>query len=569
MPKFKLGKFQDKIDLRLKQMEEMQFVLRLWSKDASLWSENKVNKEISNSLGWLNVVEKMIAALPMLWKFEYEIKTSGFKHVVVLGMGGSSLSSSVFKKLVDPGSQGLPLTVIDTTDPDTILEAEKLLPLGNTLFILASKSGNTVEPLALFEYFYEKIKAIKGESAGENFVAITDSGTPLVSLASKYNFKHVFLNFSDVGGRYSIFTYFGIVPAILMGVNVGDLLERTLLMVHDCSAGVPIRKNSGVVLGAVIGELAKLGKNKLTFFVPDSVSVVKMWLEQLIAESTGKKGTGIIPVTGDINSGNTFYSNDRTFVFINYSGSFKQDWIEKINSLEQEGHPVIIIELDDILDFGKEFFRWQIATAISGAILEINPFDQPNVQENKANTEKILQNIESKGKVKEDKPLFNDRGLRYMGTTNGSITGEAFLDDFFSLGKAGDFISIQAYLPESPKVTNELEKLRKYLEENLHLATTYGFGPRYLHSTGQLHKGGINNGLFIILTGGNSTDVEIPGKPYTFGMLKNAQANGDFKALQEHNRRVIKIDIGEDLLKGINCLKETIKTSLALQLKFV
>ncbi|HET6244323.1 MAG: hypothetical protein H0V01_05875 [Bacteroidetes bacterium] len=569
MPKFKLGKYQKKIDMRLSQIEEQQYVLRLWSKDASLWGENKGEKTITQSLGWLNIVEKTIAALPMLLKFESDIHSSGFKHIVILGMGGSSLSSFVYKKIIQKENQGIPFTVLDTTDPEIILETEKLIPLENTLFILASKSGTTVEPQALFEYFYDKLKQIKGESAGENFVAITDPGTMLVKQAKELNFRQIFLNYSDIGGRYSIFTYFGIIPAILMGVNVGELLERTLLMVHECSAGVPLRKNPGAVLGGVLAELVKQGRNKLTFFMPEEISPMKMWFEQLIAESTGKKGVGILPVSGDITSGNTFYGNDRIFVFINYAGVFDQEWSDKINSLEEEGHPVIIIELDDIHDFGMEFFRWQFATAISGAILNINPFDQPNVQQNKENTEKILKTIESKGLLKEDKPLFIDKGLRFSGTTNGSVTAEAFLDDFFSLAVTGDYIGIQAYIPETIKTTSEIEKLRKFLEENLHLASTSGFGPRYLHSTGQFHKGGPNNGLFILLTGGNSVDIDVPGKPYTFGMLKNSQAIGDFKALQDHKRRVIKIDLGEDVSKGLYNLRETIKTSLTLQVKFV
>ena len=569
IPLFNLGKVQGKVELRLSQLEEMQCVLRLWSKDATLWNEPKGSKEITNYLGWLHVVEKMIAALPMLWKFEADIKAAGFTHVIVMGMGGSSLSSFVFNKTIQNNNQGIPLTVLDTTDPETILEAESNISLESTLFILASKSGNTIEPQSLFEYFYNKLKKVKGESAGENFIAITDPGTPLIKQAAKYNFRHVFLNYADIGGRFSVLSYFGIVPAILMGVNVGELLERTLLMVHECSAGVPVRQNPGVILGGIIAELARLGKNKLTFFMPDELSPLGLWLEQLIAESTGKKGTGIIPVMGDLTAANTFYSNDRTFVFINYAGTASEEFSQKIISLKEEDQPVVIIELEDMFDLGKEFFRWEIATAIAGAILGINPFDQPNVQESKENTEKILKMIEAKGKLKEEKPLFNERGLRYSGTTKGSINAEAFLDDFFSLGIAGDFIAVLAYLPETTKTTNELFKLRKYLEEGLHLATTFSFGPRYLHSTGQLFKGGANNGLFILLTGENTTDIEIPGKPYTFGMLKNAQAGGDFQALQAHNRRVIKIDLGEDTVKGIIKLRETIKSSLALQLKFV
>jgi transaldolase / glucose-6-phosphate isomerase len=569
MPFVNLGRCQGKAEMRLNQMEEQQYVLRLWSKDVTLWGEPKGSKEIVNCLGWLDVIEKMIASLPMLWKFETETKAAGFKQVVVMGMGGSSLSSFVFNQMVEPSEKGLPVIVLDTTDPETINASLKGIDLEETLFILASKSGTTTEPQALFEYFYNKLYEIKGNIAGENFVAITDPGTFLVKQAAEKNFRHVFLNYSDIGGRYSALSYFGIVPAVLMGVNVGEMLENALLMVHACSAGVPVRHNPGVLLGGLMGDLARQQKDKLTFFLPEKLKPFGLWLEQLIAESTGKRGTGILPVIGDLQASIKHYGKDRVFVFINLADGFDASWNEKMKMLEEEGHPVIKMELQSILSLGQEFFRWEVATAIAGAVMGINPFDQPNVQESKEITSAILKNLEAGNKSSEIKPLFTDKGMKFYGKPGGAPHAENYIDNLLSQTKEGDFVAIQAYLPETNEITNSLEMMRKTFEEGLHLAVTYGYGPRYLHSTGQLHKGGGDSGYFIILTGGNRTDLQIPGKAYTFGQLKNAQAAGDYEALVNHNKRVIRIDLGEKVEENLAILQNSIKEALSLQLKFV
>ncbi|MBA3901586.1 MAG: glucose-6-phosphate isomerase [Bacteroidetes bacterium] len=421
----------------------------------------------------------------------------------------------------------------------------------------------------MFEYFYHELELLTGDDAGANFIAITDPGTFLEKQAVEKGFRQVFLNFADIGGRYSALSYFGIVPAILMGVNVGELLERTLVMMQACSAGVPVRQNPGVYLGGIIGELARQEKNKLTFFLPDNLKPFGKWLEQLIAESTGKRETGILPVMGDFYASNNHYGKDRVFVFINQAENFNEAWNTKIKEMEDAGFPVVKIELEDMLSLGQEFFRWEIATATAGAILGINPFDQPNVQENKEITAAMLANLEQGNRSGEIMPLFNDKGMKFYGRPGGYPIAENFIDHLFSQAIEGDYVSIQAFIPENEHTTTYLEQLKKKLEEGLHLATTYGFGPRYLHSTGQLHKGGANNGYFILITGGNKNDIEIPGRKYTFGKLKKAQAAGDYEALINHNRKVIRIELGEKVNEGLSTLKNAVNEALTLQLKFV
>jgi transaldolase / glucose-6-phosphate isomerase len=569
MPEINLGRHKVKVDMRINQMEEQQYVLRLWSKDVTLWGEPKGSMEIVNSLGWLNVIDKMITALPMLWKFESETKSAGFSHLVLLGMGGSSLSTFVFEQMVKPEDTGMPVIVIDSTDPETILSLTKDINLEETLFILASKSGNTAEPQALFEFFYDKLYKIKGDNAGKNFIAITDPGTILEKQSAEKGFRQTFLNYNDIGGRYSALSFFGMVPAILMGVNVAEMLERALSMVHACSAGVPVRQNPGVYLGGIIGELARQEKDKLTFILPDNLRYFGLWLEQLIAESTGKGGTGILPVFANVESPIKHYGKDRVFVLINQADAFDQVWNEKIIELKNSGFPVIKIELEDMLSIGQEFFRWEVATSIAGAILGVNPFDQPNVQESKEVTASILNNLEKGDKTNEIKPLFMEKGMKFYGKPGSSPHAENLIDLLLSQTKEGDFISLLSYIPENEKSTAGMESLRVIFEEGLHLATTYGFGPRYLHSTGQLHKGGMNNGYYILLTGGNSTEMKIPGKNYTFQELKHAQAAGDFETLINHQRKVIKIDLGENYNEKLELLQGIVKEALSLQLKFV
>ncbi len=432
-----------------------------------------------------------------------------------------------------------------------------------TLFIVSSKSGSTTEVNALYTYYFDRVKKIEGENAGEHFIVITDEGSPLIELAEKQRFRKVFLNFPEIGGRFSALSYFGILPAALMGVNVKELLQRTLSMVEDCGPQVPAAQNPGVVLGVVLAELAAEGFDKLTYLLPASLSSFGLWLEQLLAESTGKKGKGILPVNGNPLLEKRSYGTDRVFFQLEIEGQENNRDYKKSEDIILMKHPLISILIKDELDLGKEFFRWEIATATVGAIMGVDPFDQPNVQESKKYTGDILKKMKQEVKPTDVRPALTESYLNYYAVekqTNAKLLLQAFLGAL----QPRDYISIQAYLPEIPEVQKYISEMRQHLQRSTHLASTSEFGPRYLHSTGQLHKGGINSGIFIQLICSSPVDVLIPGCEYTFGMLKRAQAFGDNEALLKNKRRVILIDLGEDFLRGLESLKEVIKRASPL-----
>lgn len=558
-----LGEFDKVFQDRLTLLEEQQFCTRLWRKDPSLWTNDPMGQEaIRNKLGWLHVAEKMEQNLEELSQFCAEVKEAGFRHVVHMGMGGSSLAPLVFQHTFGPAKNGLHLTILDTTDPATIRAIEKRLSLKETLFIVASKSGTTAEAMAFCEYFYQKVKGLKGDLAGENFLAITDPGTSLVKLAQERSFRRVFQNFTDIGGRYSALSYFGIVPAALMGLDVAELLARSLRMSHACSSCVPVRKSPGIVLGAVLGELALHGRDKVTFLVPEAMSTLGMWLEQLLAESTGKEGTGVLPVAGEGVGDPSLYGHDRLFVYIRLKHEVDQHLERSVEGLRKAGQPVVTIEMEDQTDLSQEFFRWEIATATAGSILSINPFDQPNVQESKNNTNRLLKSVFEEGRLPEERPILVEGPLSLY-AEDGSTTLTDTLTRFFKQTSSGNYVALLAYFTEETDNNLALQDIRLQLRDRLHLATTVGYGPRYLHSTGQLHKGGRNTGFFLQLTGDDDYDLPVPGKPYTFGVLKQAQALGDLEALRQHGRPVLRIHLGSDVGQGLVRLKEVVQSALA------
>jgi transaldolase/glucose-6-phosphate isomerase len=560
---FVLGKYQTAVHDRLANMAETHFSRQLWQKDPGLWkSDPKDQAEIRNALGWLHVAEKMEDNLKELNTFKDEILNAGFRHVLHMGMGGSSLTPLVFARIFTPDPQALPLTVLDSTDPATVLKVSHALPLKDTLFIIASKSGTTAEPLAFAEYFYQKLKKIKGERAGENFCVITDPGTPLVQMARERRYRKTFLNFADIGGRYSALSYFGLVPATLMGVDVSELLERALRMRHACDSSVPTMDNPGLMLGAALGELARNYKrNKLTFLIPKAIAQLGLWLEQLLAESTGKEGTGILPVAGEPIGEPADYGEDRIFVYIRMKDTTDKILERSVAYLRETGQPLITITLDDVLDLGQEFFRWEIATATAGAILGINAFNQPNVQESKDNTNRLLALVRTQGKLPEEKPSRVKDPLKLYFKESAS-TIPATLKQFLVQSRPGDYLALMAYIPENPANQRALQDIRSLLQDSLHIPTTLGYGPRYLHSTGQFHKGGPNTGLFLQLTAEDARDIPIPGAPYTFGVFKRAQALGDLEALEKHGRRVGHIDLGKDIHQGLAALKEVLESAV-------
>ncbi|UOQ76673.1 hypothetical protein MUN84_19450 [Hymenobacter sp. 5516J-16] len=385
---------------------------------------------------------------------------------------------------------------------------------------------------------------MKGEKAGENFVAITDPGSKFVTQATEEGYRRIFLNFAEVGGRFSALSYFGLVPAALYGIDIKTLLERAIGMMRATGAEGDVAQNPGLELGVALGVLAQQGRDKLTLVVPDNLTDLGLWLEQLIAESTGKEGKGILPLAGDPLNGPEVYGQDRVFVYVGYENQPDEENRRKVAALAAAGHPVITILMQDALDLGQEFFRWEVATAVASAVLEINPFDQPNVQAAKTATDQLMKVVVEQGALpQETAPVLQEGGLDYYASVSGGSAVEV-LRNFFGQSQPGNFLCIQAYLQETPALNQELQELRRVVQERLHIATASGYGPRFLHSTGQYHKGGPDTGLFLQLTTDHAQDLPLPGRPYTFGTFQNAQAAGDLRALQDYNRRTLRVHLG-------------------------
>ncbi len=557
-----LGPYRAALEERLIRLEKEQFCPRLWRRDPSLWkADEKVQEQISHSLGWLHVAEKMEDRLAELTACAREVREAGFRQVVHMGMGGSSLAPLAFREIFAVGEQGLTLNVLDTTDPATILGLARRLPLKETLFIVASKSGTTAEPNAFGDYFFTRIRELKGDRAGDNFVAITDPGSPLAQVAQERGFRRTFLNFADIGGRYSALSYFGLVPAALLGLEVGELLRRALRMQHACAADVPPGENPGLVLGAVLGELARHGRDKVTLVTPPAIATLGMWLEQLLAESTGKEGTGLLPVAGEPLGDPSLYGADRMFVYLRLAEEEDQALERGVAALKQAGQPVITLRLQDRLDLAPEFFRWEMATATAGALLGINPFDQPNVKESKDNTNRLLALVRQQGRLPEEEPALTAGDLKiYAAQATPTLAGT--LAQFLKQARPGEYLALLAYLPEEPATEAALATLRRQLRDCLKLATTLGYGPRYLHSTGQLHKGGPNTGLFVLLTADDPEDAQVPGRPFTFGVFKQAQALGDLEALHRHGRRALRLHLGANPARGLAQLNQAVSKVL-------
>jgi transaldolase/glucose-6-phosphate isomerase len=562
-----LGTYQESINIRLKAWNAANVAARIWQKDGTVWvpdpEQAAQTAELTNRLGWLNLAEEMLAETDQLKAFAGEIKTAGFQEVVLLGMGGSSLAPEVYMKTffnppsstvgkVD-GDEGLPLTVLDSTDPDQVAAVTaRLADLSKTLFLVSSKSGSTIEVLSFYKHFYGLVSQVK-ENPGESFIAITDAGSGLEKLAQEKSFRRIFRANPEVGGRYSALTHFGLVPAALIGVDLPKLLRRARSMASACRNHA--LQNPGLQLGAAMGELALTGRDKITFFVSPKITAFGAWVEQLIAESLGKQGTGILPVVDEAITEPIFYNNDRLFVYLRLAGDENIELDGKVEVLEAAGHPVIWIQMDELEDLGQEFFRWEMATAAAGAILKINPFDQPNVELAKIKARELMAEFERSGALPAEAPTLDYDDIDAYGPAMGE-TVTAALQAFLTNFRPGDYIALMAYLPYEPEIDAALNELRLRLRNRLRTATTVGYGPRFLHSTGQLHKGDGNKGLFIQLTHTPATDVAIPGERYTFATLIAAQAQGDYNALKQNNRRLIRFHIekGQNLAGALRKL---------------
>ncbi len=553
-----LGPYAPQVEAVWADLEKRDAASKIWAKDARLWKGESGHQQIiQNSLGWLSVTSLIRQHRANLAQFAVEVIQAGFTHLVLLGMGGSSLCPDVLR-LTFGEKAGFPrLLVLDTTDPASVRGVETSVDLARTLFVVASKSGTTPEIGAFFEYFFDRVRQVRGEAAGEQFIAITDAGTPLEALGAERKFRRTFLNPADIGGRYSALSFFGMVPATLMGLDVLRLVDRAEAMARACASGVPAYENPGVWLGAILGALAKAGRDKVTYLCSPEIASFGYWAEQLIAESTGKDGTGILPVEGEAVGALDVYGNDRVFVQLRLDGSADGSLDEQARQLEQNGHPVVTIRLHDRYDLGAEFFRWEFATAVAGAVLGVNPFDQPNVQESKENTRRLLEEFRNVGKLPEGMAIFATEAIRLYGDTASAtaIRGAKSLRDALSAHlkriKAGDYVGLTAYLQASAPNTAALDEIRLAIRDRFRVATTLGYGPRFLHSTGQLHKGGGDNGVYVQITADDPVDLAIPGEPYTFSILKAAQALGDLESLQRRKRRALRLHIAGPIEAGL------------------
>jgi transaldolase/glucose-6-phosphate isomerase len=551
-----LDGYQTNVDIRLKAWDAAHVAERIWEMDGTVWVADPDaaanTPELTNRLGWLHLPDEMPAQVDELTAFAAEVKAAGFEQVVLLGMGGSSLAPEVYSRTFG-AANGLPLIVLDSTNPQQVQHVtNSLSDVANTLFLVSSKSGGTLETLLLHKHFFQLVGEAKA-NPGENFVAITDAGSKLETLAQEQGFRRVFNADATVGGRYSALTHFGLVPAALLGVDMGKLLRRAGSMANACRGHAA--NNPGLQLGAALGELALLGRDKLTFFVSPKVAAFGVWVEQLIAESLGKQGVGLVPVVDEAITEPILYNNDRLFVYLRLVGDDNNALDSRVDVLEAAGHPVIWIDLDELEDLGQEFFRWEMATAAAGAVLKINPFDQPNVEQAKTLARELMAEFEQSGALPTEAPTLDYDDIDAYGPVMGETVTEA-LAAFLQQYRPGDYVAIMAYLPPSPAIDAALNELRLTLRSRLRAATTVGYGPRFLHSTGQLHKGDANRGLFIQLTHTPAVDVPIPGEPYSFATLLTAQAQGDYQALQANNRRLIRfhIEAGQDLPDAIRKL---------------
>lgn len=555
------GKLKTEIGEGYSEMEKLHAVQRLYDKDARLWKTDAEDiKSIDNRLGWLDVPTNTKELL----EFAGQIKNEGYRYAVLLGMGGSSLCSEVARETFG-ARQGYPeLLVLDNTAPDAILDLQKQIDMSKTLFIAASKSGGTMETISFFKYFYEQLKATGFADPGKNFVAITDDDTPLVKMADEYHFRKTFINRGDIGGRYSVLSDFGLVPMALMGIDIEALLDHTRQMRVLCRQDI-VSANPGVSLGVALGVAQKHGCDKVTFIMSSSIQAFGYWVEQLIAESTGKEEIGLIPVIGEDLGGPDVYGDDRVFVHVYLASDDNLDSGKKLSALEQAGHPIIHIEVADKLSLGGEYYRWEIATAIAGAVIGINPFDEPNVAEGKKNTNDILEEWSKNGYFKKVTPMLRENELLFYGSDNikiisdkGQIPVRDFIKEFTGLVRPGDYLSLLCYFEENEERTTALEGWRLHLRDQRKVATTLAYGPRYLHSTGQLHKGGPPTGAYIILMGADKEPLAIPGQKFGFNVLNEAQSLGDFRSLNDKGRKVLYIQLGKDIDTGLKNLLQLI-----------
>ncbi len=555
----------DAVAASLEDWKKNNKVARLWQKNASLWS----GTDESNWLGWLTITEDQLANINALKQIASEVKKARFKNALLLGMGGSSLCPEVLRMTFGK-IKGFPdLHVLDSTDPAQIMAIEAKVDLKSTICIVSSKSGSTLEPNIYKQYFFERVKTKVGEKeAGNRFIAITDPSSKMQQVAEADKFRKIYMGVPSIGGRYSAISNFGMVPAAVMGLGVAKFLKNTEEMVQACGASAAADSNPGVILGNILGVAANQGRDKITIIASPGISDLGAWLEQLIAESTGKIGKGIIPVDRERLAKPAVYGNDRVFAYLRLATKPNKAQDAAVAALEKAGHPVVRISLPNIYNLGQEFFRWEIATAVAGSIIGINAFNQPDVEASKIETKKLTSQYEATGSLPPEVPFFEASGIKLFADEKNvaAVHGPTLADVLkahLSRLKAGDYFGVLGYITMNPANENSLQVIRHAVRDKKKVATVLGFGPRFLHSTGQAYKGGPNSGVFLQITCDDAKDLQVPGQKYTFGIVKAAQARGDFAVLAERGRRALRVHLGKNLKSGLASLTKALQKAIA------
>jgi len=544
-------------------------VQRLWQRDASLWT----GSDEANWLGWLNIIDEQIAQQDQLQKLAKEVQNRGFRHVLLLGMGGSSLCPEVLRMTFGRIIHFPELHVLDSTDPAQVKAFEHAIDIPQTLFIVSSKSGSTLEPNIFKQYFFERTKqAVGAVQAGSHFIAITDPGSKMQQVAEADRFLKIFFGRPSIGGRYSALSNFGMVPAAVMGLDTRKFLTRTADMARACGASSPVEQNPGALLGIILGTAANAGRDKITIITSPGIADLGAWMEQLIAESTGKIGKGIIPVDREALAAPVVYGNDRIFAYVRLEGGADAGQDAKVAAIEKAGHPVVRISMADIYDLGAEFFRWEIATAVAGAIIGINAFNQPDVEASKIATRNLTSEYEKTGSLPAEKPVVEDAGIKlFTDEKNAAELAKAagseqtlagYLKAHLARIHASDYFALLGYIQMNAEHEQSLQAVRHAVRDKKHAATCLGFGPRFLHSTGQAYKGGPNSGVFLQVTCDDSVELPVPGQKYTFGVVKAAQARGDFQVLAERGRRALRVHLGSNVKTGLATLQAAVQKAL-------
>ncbi len=542
---------------------------RLWQRDASLWT----GSDEANWLGWLDIVDEQLAQHDQLVKVAKEVQSRGFQHVLLLGMGGSSLCPEVLHMTFGGTPQFPTMHVLDSTDPAQVKAFEHQIDISKTLFIVSSKSGSTLEPNIFKQYFFERTKqAVGAVKVGSHFIAITDPGSKMQQVAEADRFLHVFFGRSSIGGRYSALSNFGMVPAAVMGLDTKKFLARAAEMVRACGADATVDENPGAALGIILGTAANAGRDKVTIITSPGISDLGAWLEQLLAESTGKVGKGIIPVDRESLATPEVYGSDRVFVYVRLESGVDAGQEAKVDAIEKAGHPVVRITMADTYDLGAEFFRWEIATAVAGSIIGINAFNQPDVEASKIATRELTSAYEKTGSLPAEKPVVEDGGIKlFTDEKNAAELAKAAGSDKSLAGylkahlnriKAGDYFAVLGYIQMNGEHERSLQALRHLVRDKKRVATCLGFGPRFLHSTGQAYKGGPNSGVFLQITCDDSVELPVPAQRYTFGIVQAAQARGDFQVLADRGRRALRVHLGSNLKAGLATLQAAVQKAL-------